>query len=162
MRTLTMLFALILLAGTAVAQDEPIPSKELDTESATIEIEKTPAEIEADATARAAALELRRQLNAELAANVELRNQKIDALVAKLDQAATSDQRHELQRQISDLKRQGHRDLLTIQLKYAELGGHTEQAENLRERVTRFDEGPVVDPNAKAAVRTTRHEGGAR
>jgi YesN/AraC family two-component response regulator len=140
MRIFLVFSALVLLTGFALAQDNSSPSK-FSQNPASTPLEKSQSADTEDQQATKSQQALRTAMNDEIALLTIAEKDAVAVLVAKLDQAYSSEDRLALQKQISEAKLKGWRDNLATQLKYAELGGYTEQAEDLRERVAQLDAG---------------------
>ena len=157
MRHFSIVTLLILLAGTALAQDNATPRK-FTEEPARTQIDNKAAEAPTDLQDAKAQQAKRTAMNEEINLRITAEKDAVTLLTARLETALTSEARLELQGQISAAKQKGWRDVLAIQLKYAELGGHTAQAEDLRARVARLDEGlsPTQSANQTAKSASTR------
>ncbi len=148
MRQMLMTIAIaLLIAGTAFAQERAItpppvvdeataPAKaaEFDENSATTTIEALPA----DADKAAAASNLRPAMLEELRVVREQETTQVAELVAELENASSS-QQFELQQRISEIKADAIQQSLTIQLEYAQLGGHADLAQRLETDLEQFE-----------------------
>lgn len=150
MRILMCVSALLLMAGSALAQNTDTTAK-FNQEPVQSPVQSGSEALAVPDAMSAAQLQLRADMNAEIEARFTAEQGAVAALVARLEGARSSEDRLALQTRITAVKAQGWRDVLGIQLKYAELGGYTEQAEKLREQVTRLDEGPA---SAAASTKT--------
>jgi hypothetical protein len=148
---------LVLLTGSALAQDSDTPRK-LTQESVETAAGESSQDAAANLQTTAESQALRTAMNDEIASRLAVEQETVAELVARLEAAASDQDRLALQKRIMAAKQTGWRDVLAIQLKYAELGGHTEQAEQLRERVARLDEG--LSPAQTAPVAVPRSERG--
>jgi hypothetical protein len=134
---------LSILAATALAvdpQDTQKPQLQSD-KPAVSAADKAELPAAATATANRRSLELRNAMNDEIAARLVAEKATIATLTGELDRAAKGDGQLAVQRRIQAAKQSAWRDVLGIQLKYANLGGHPEQARDLEERIARLNEG---------------------
>lgn len=139
-RILVIALLTLLVAGTALAQNHKEPELASD-EAVSREAVKMDTQDEALSLDNARNLELRQAMNEEIALRLASEKTTIATMAADLERAATSEDKQAIQRRVSLAKQTAWRDILAIQLKYAHLGGHTEQAAELEERVARLDEG---------------------
>jgi hypothetical protein len=154
MRRMTILIAMVLMTSSALAQDNATPRK-FDQEAVTSTVEKSAA-APVDPQAAQAQREMQLAMNEEISGRITAEEAAVAELAAKLATTPDSQARLELQRQISETKNEGWRDILAIQLKYANLGGHTDQATELRERLVRLDEGLSPTQTVNSAAKSTR------
>ncbi len=154
MRRMTILIAMVLMTGSALAQDDATPRK-FDEKAVTSAVEKGAA-APVDAQAAQAQREMQLAMSEEISSRMAAEEAAVAELAAKLGTSPDSEARLELQRQISETKNEGWRDILAIQLKYADLGGHTDQATELRARLARLDEGLSPTQTAPSAAKSTR------
>jgi hypothetical protein len=156
MRFIILISTLALMSGAAFSQDvdrENAPTPQLNQESVSTPVVKSVEGAVEQVRLDRAQLKLRQEMNEEIAARMATEQEAVFALAARLDAAPSSDARLALQIQISDLKQKGRRDLLAIQLKYAERGGYEEQAGDLRVRIERLDEGLSPVRSARSSSR---------
>jgi hypothetical protein len=139
-RILFVALLTLLVAGIASAETPKEPELS-PVEPAVREIDKAEMQDEALSLDNTRNLELRTAMNEEIALRLATEKTTIAGMATDLERAVTSDDKQATQRRISVAKQVAWRDILAIQLKYAHLGGHTEQAAELEERVARLDEG---------------------
>ena len=154
MRRMIILIAMVLMTSSAFAQDNATPRK-FDEKAVTSTVEKSAA-APVDPQAAQAQREMQLAMNEEISSRITAEEAAVAELAAKLSTTPDSQARLDLQRQISETKHKGWRDILAIQLKYADLGGHTDQATELRERLAHLDEGLSPTQSVPSAAKSTR------
>ena len=130
-----------LVAVTASAQENNKKPELSSEQPASSTIEKSAIQENVLAPNSARNLELRAEMNEEIATRLATEETTIAKLASDLDRSVTSEDRQATQRRISLAKQTAWRDILAIQLKYAQLGGYTDQATELAMRIARLDEG---------------------
>ncbi len=154
MRLMIILIAMVLMTGSALAQDAATPHK-FDEKAVTSTVEKGAA-APVDAQAAQAQREMQLAMTEEISNRMAAEEAAVAELAAKLATSPDSQARLKLQRQVSETKNEGWRDILAIQLKYADLGGHTAQATELRERLAHLDDGLSPTQSVPSAAKSTR------
>ena len=99
---------------------------------------------------------LRQSKNEEMNTRLATEQTTVAQLVTELEAAVTSTERRAIQLRIQEAKQQTMVDLLAIQLKYARLGNHDEQAQLLEERIARLEEGLNRPQTPSATPRNNR------
>ena len=161
MRTTLMIAVLILAAGFSFAKND-VPVRKLEGEPVTTTFEK--AEALSGTVQDPVQIANRKALNVELEASRLASQNEVATLVEELQAAVTGEDRMAFQKRISAVKQMAWRDNLAIQMKYAELGGFTKQAQELQVRIQRLDDG-IASPQAaqSGSLRNSAsNEGGAR
>ncbi len=143
---------LTLLAGLALAQDQTQPKS--IKEQPVVSTSKALSADEMDTVRRNNALRLSK--NEEMNTRLATEQTTVAQLVTELEAAVTTSERRAIQLRIQEAKQQTMVDLLAIQLKYARLGNHDEQAQLLEERIARLEEGLNQPQTPSATLRSNR------
>ena len=145
---------LTLLAGLALAQDQDQTQPKSIKEQPVVSTSKALSADEMDTVRRNNTLRLSK--NEEMNTRLATEQTTVAQLVTELEAAVTSTERRAIQLRIQEAKQQTMVDLLAIQLKYARLGNHDEQAQLLEERIARLEEGLNRPQTPSATPRNNR------
>jgi len=136
MRSIFLIFAMILFAATvAIARDNTLPPAENSDPHI---VEKVIDSIETGGTVPTVDNSHRQAMHDELLASREQIYNQVMALSARITASNSSEERMELQRQVIQLKDSGTLQSMSIQLKYARLGGFAELEEQLETNIELF------------------------
>nr|MEE4269831.1 hypothetical protein [Candidatus Krumholzibacteria bacterium] len=153
MRTMILTaMILTLLAGLALAQDQTPPRS--IKEQPVVSTSKALSADEMDTVQRNN--ELRLAKNEEMNTRLATEQTIVAQLVTELEASVTTSDRRAIQLRIQEAKQQTMVDLLAIQLKYARLGNHDEQAQLLEERIARLEEGLDRPQTPSTTLRSNR------
>ena len=136
MRSTLLVIALTLFAATAaLSQDNPNPTAKISAPQATSKaIDPTEDRFTPSTVDNSRRLAMHDELRS---AREQVRNEVLN-LSAQITQNTSPEERMELQRQVMRLKSDATLKSMNIQLKYAQLGGFTEQAVQLEENIELF------------------------
>jgi len=143
---------LTLLAGLALAQDQIQPRPLKDQPEVTTDKAMSTEDIDNALRNN----ELRLAKNEEMNTRLATEQTTVAQLVTELEAAVTTSDRRAIQLRIQEAKQQTMVDLLAIQLKYARLGNHDEQAQLLEERIARLEEGLDRPQTPSTTLRSNR------
>ncbi len=173
MRSIHFIIVLALfLTQPALAQEKTPPLPKLSDQSATTTV-KTPSvpakaqtddgsqiiDLSSDQIINSMDNSLRPAMLEELQVAREQNSMQVQQLSEELGQNTSDSQRMDIQRQVSDLKSDMTLQSLTIQLKYARLGGFNEQADELVTIIEEFETRRDT-PRSPINTQTTRDASG--